>query len=1105
MNLARVAINYRAVVFTLVGLLMAWGAITFLTMPRREDPEFTVRTCVVSTRWPGAPTVKVEELVTDPLEEELDSIEEVEKLRSTTVNGLSTIYVDVEDWVSSSDIQNTWDKVRAKVELVEMPESDIKPIVDDSFGDTAILVLGIYQKPLEGQDTINPKYQYSPRQLEVYADKVRDALRLVEGTAEVQKYGINNEAIFIESDLGTWSQVALTTDGLRQLVSERNIVSPGGDIDTPEGRFIVKPGGEFDGVREIDSITVATVVSGNNRNQVRLKDMDMQVRRAYQDPPSVVCRISTSEGSYEGVTLGITMKSGQNIIDVCGKCMQRIQQMTDVEQVLPRDLAVVPISNLSDNVQVKIDEVINNVISAIIIVVVVVYVCVGIRTSIVMAASIPLVVLSSIAVISLFGVELEQISLASIIIALGLLVDNAVQVCDQTRTNLQSGSTPKEAAIQAASVLAFPMLSGTLTTIAAFFPMLLALEGSTLEYVYSLPVTMTVTLGISWLLAMTFCVILSSMFIRASKDPNEPSSPIGWVFYKLSGGSRSSSTKPDHDDESNQGFFPTLYRYAALAAIRMKWVTVALAVGLLYVCATLPVSTEFFPQDRKDQLYINVTTPETSTIQQTNQKVAEVEEVVRAISATTNELGETVDRVRYMRSIIGQGGSRWNVGVDPRTPAVNNAQILVRTTKADLTPSLYDDLCRIVSEGDSSLGIQPIAGARVTTKKIFLGPPADPLVIRILGDGFADIEELRGIMRQVMQLVNSQPETWDVHDSWGVNGLQVFVDIDEEKANLAGITNADVAQTLDAYFSGVQLTTFREGDHQIPVYFRMASYARHDLSSFYSAFVEGRNGKIPLSSIATVQPRWAPAKIERRNLSRVIEVSSEVQGIPANDVALRLLNSDEMKAIKASLPPGYRIELGGSFEESAESSTSMSIALGIAMLLIVLILVIQYNGWSKAMLILATLPLAVTGALLGLWITDNNLGFMPQLGLLSLFGIVLNTGIIFVEFADILIAQKVHSKGDNANGPISGLTVQEFRSCLAEAGTQRLLPIFLTTATTVGGLLPLALSGGPLWEGMAWLMIYGLLVATVMTLFVLPALYAIFAENFRIKPISESA
>ncbi|MEM1305360.1 MAG: efflux RND transporter permease subunit, partial [Planctomycetota bacterium] len=431
-----------------------------------------------------------------------------------------------------------------------------------------------------------------------------------------------------------------------------NIVSPGGDIDTREGRFMVKPGGEFNAVREIDSITVGSVVSDDISNQVKLSDMGITVRRAYEDPPSVICRVTEPRGAFPAVIVGVTMKSGQNIIDVCNRCTDRVQQMVEVNQVLPRDIVVEPVSNLADNVELKINEVIENVISAIIIVVVVVYVCVGLRTSLVMAASIPLVVLSSIAIISVFEVELEQISLASIIIALGLLVDNAVQVCDQTRTNLARGMKPTEAAVEAANVLAFPMLSGTLTTIAAFFPMLLALEGSTLEYIYSLPVTLTTTLGISWVLAMTFCVIMSALIIRQPADPDAPSSPIAWVVYRVMRPFKKNTDdgpSTERADGAGGGGIGGIYRATASLAISCKWLTVAAACGLLAATISLPVSTEFFPQDRKDQFYINVTTPETATILQTDEKVAEVERALLALSPFVNEAGEAVERVRVMR------------------------------------------------------------------------------------------------------------------------------------------------------------------------------------------------------------------------------------------------------------------------------------------------------------------------------------------------------------------------------------------------------------------------------------------------------------------------
>ena len=429
-----------------------------------------------------------------------------------------------------------------------------------------------------------------------------------------------------------------------------------------------------------------------------------------------------------------------------------------------------------------------------------------------------------------------------------------------------------------------------------------------------------------------------------------------------------------------------------------------------------------------------------------------------------------------------------------------------------LTDGLIADIRRATNEGDDSLGIKPITCARIIPKSLSLGPPAEPVVIRVAGDGFADIPQLHAIANQVKNLIadySPQKEaagdqaraTWDVNDTWGIDGFQINLEIDQDRANLAGVTSANIADTLNAYFNGLELSKFREGDHQIPVLFRIAGKER-TLAGLDTAFVEGQNGKIPLNSIAKSVAVWEPAKIERRNSNRTIECKAEVEeGISGNDVVIGIMASDEMKALQASLDSGFSIEVGGSYEESQDASVEMLTSFVISFLTIVFILVVQYNGWSKTLLILATLPMAMMGALLGLWITDNPLGFMPQLGLLSLFGIVLNTGIIFIEFADILIKKQ----GDRGNGagPISGISKTEFRECLVAAGKQRMLPIFLTTATTVGGLIPLALSGGPLWEGLAWLMIYGLTVATVLTLYVVPSLYAIAVETFGVQPIPE--
>lgn len=524
MNLPQLAVRYRPIVLSTTLLLMAWGAITYFTIPRREDPEFTIRVCVISTQWPGAPAEKVEELITDKIEQQVISIEEVDHIRSTTVTGQSTIFVELDDRVPPAKIQAVWDKVRNRVDTISMPEESIKPFVNDEFGDTAVLVLAIHQVPVHGRTDVRPEDRYSLRQLERFAEDIQDDLRLLPGIAKVDMFGVREEAIFIETDLGNWSQLNLTTEQLERLANDRNIIQPGGEIDTSAGHFSVKPAGEFNAINEINQIA-SVVKTDEGGNSVYLTDLGLSVRRAYEDPARYYCRFGDPHGSSPAVTLGITMKSGSNIIEICDSVKNRIVELSDIEKRLPPDLAITPVSDQSENVSAKIGEVVLNVVEAVLIVVVVVFLVVGFRTSFVMAANIPIVVLMSIGFISLFGVQLEQISLAALIISLGLLVDNAVQVCDQARTNQIAGMEPFQAAIEGANTLAIPMLVGTLTTMAAFVPMLISLEGGGKEYVYSLPVTVSTTLALSWVLAMSLCVILAGLFIRAPKQ-DTPASPL---------------------------------------------------------------------------------------------------------------------------------------------------------------------------------------------------------------------------------------------------------------------------------------------------------------------------------------------------------------------------------------------------------------------------------------------------------------------------------------------------------------------------------------------------------------------------------------------------
>lgn len=1133
MSLSALAVKYKPIVISVVLLLMVYGAMAFVTMPRREDPQFTIRVCVVSTRWPGAPASKVEELVTEKIEQQVNGIEEVKLLRSTSLQGQSTVFVEVNDQIPPAEIPNVWDKVRARVEQAQMPDPSVRPVVNDDFGDTAVLVLAIHQIPVHGRKEVREQDRYSYRQLEIFADEVQDALQLLPGVGKVEKFGVREEAVYIESDLGNWSQIDLTTQSLERMAAERNIIEPGGQISTDSGHFSVNPGGEFDAISEI--LRIASVVqSGDEENNVYLSDLGLTVQRGYEDPPRYICRFGDTEKSTPAISLGITMKAGSNIIDICDRSKQRVRELIEFEQRLPADIAVTPVSDQSENVSAKITDVIINMVQAIIIVVAVVFLVVGFRTSFVMAANIPIVVIATLGIVTLFGVELEQISLAALIISLGLLVDNAVQVCDQARTNQLAGMRPFRAAVEGANTLAIPMLVGTLTTMAAFLPMLFALEGGGKEYVYSLPVTVSTTLAVSWILAMTFCVILAGLIIRVNSQPDQSSSPVLWlisIFWKFLRSLLQPKSKKQNaateggepvpnehepiegstDAKTQENFVFTAYRMLAMPAIRFKWITVLATFALIAGIVLLPVSSEFFPEADRDQFAVKIRLPETATIDQTDRIAKQVEEVIRKLSPVRE--GETTyealdHRLRAMRTMVGGGGSRWHLGWDPEPLTRNYAEILIRTTDGRFTSDFSNRLREVCERGSKELGIEPIVGARIVPVKLALGPPADPLLLRIIGNGFADPKVLRETSQKLEAIVRAQPETWNVHNSWGINGYQVRVEVDEDRATFAGITNSQVARTLNSYYTGLKLTDFREGDHQVPVYFRLKPEERKSIRGLQESFVEGDKGKVPLSALAEFKFSWEPAKIQRRDMNRMIEVSARMEpGVSGNDVVGRVLRSKEFLELQSSLPAGYWIEPGGSYAESADAAGQMGLSFLASFMLIIFCLIVQYNGWAKPMVILATLPMALAGALLGLYLTDNALGFMPQLGILALFGIVLNTAIIFVEFADILIETRlkeiVLDDSMEPSGPISGLTREQFRECLIGAGQQRMLPIFLTTATTVGGLIPLAMSGGPLWVGLAWCMIVGLLLTTFLTLFVVPAIYALFVESFGMSPVSK--
>ncbi len=1092
MSLPRLSLRYSNIVIAILLVALGIGCIQYVTMPRRADPAFTLRTCQVVTQWPGAQAVRVEQQVTKPLEDAIDSLEEVDYISSTSKTGQSVLMVNLEDSLPVEEIPQVWDRVRAKVEQVspKLPPGSVAPVVNDDFGDTAVMLIALYERPdNDGRNAASRgKRRYSPRELELVAERLQQQIALLDGVASADIHGEQQESIYLEVGSGRWANLDVTIDQLEQLLQARNISAAGGSIDTDRSRIGIQPTGEFDAVDQIRSVIVDR--DDDTGAPIRLSDLGIQIRRSYADPPTVSTRYGGPDQKSTCVVVSFTMKDGTNVVELGERVRKLLVDMQEKDKTIPPDIAVDVVFDEASFVDDKIGDFVINVIQAIVIVLLVAFFMAGMRSALIMAVAIPFVMIISIGIAATTGIELEQMSIASLIIALGMLVDNAVVVCDNVARHRNQGLDATEGTARGVEQIMFPILMGTLTTVCAFLPLAFFLPGNKGEYIFSIPAVVSITLLCSWVLALTLSTLNAFWFIKPSEEASR--TPMFWCAGKIGHlirRGRSVETRSNVAD-----------RYATLVGgcLRAKPIVLGIALALLVGAVLLPVGTEFFPSDKRDLLYIDVWLPEGSSYDATDRETHKVEALMERLSQVEGEDGK-VDRLKQYVSSIGGSGPRFALGVNPQPPASNFAQIIAQTTSSAFTDQYVIDLKEALD--------RELPGVRVIPRKLALGPPVDaPLGVRVYSSGysqpgFGDMTELRKQAERVKGVFSEIDGVIEVRDEWGELGHELKVDVDEERANTAGVTNAAIAKTLNAYYSGHQLTTLREGDHRVPVILRLPVDERDQVIDDRTIFVEGASGKVPLDSVAHVALERATLKIERRDRNRMIEVRAGVApGFLANDKYAEA--QPGIREIESSLPSGYYFETAGTMEKSIESQVEMSTAFGAGLVLIVLCLVIQYNSFVKPLVILMTVPMGAVGALFGLWVTGNPLGFMPMLGLVSLTGIVVNSGILYIEFADNLIRQRLASGQDlplPGEKSCNGLKPESFRQCLTEAGRQRLLPIFLTVSTTVAGLLPLAFFGGPLWEAMAWLLIFGLLIATALTLLVLPVIYGCFVEWFGLR------
>lgn len=736
---------------------------------------------------------------------------------------------------------------------------------------------------------------YSPRDLEEIAERIEEYVERIPSVGRVELWGNQPERIYVEFDPADMARLGITANELTRHFQARNILLPGGVLDTDTARFAVTPTGEFTSLQQIEYLVVGRV---DGEVPVRLADLPVRVERRYEEPPQALASITTPEGtSMPAVVIGVSMKGGRNVTEMDVAVAEVIDELR--ASVVPPDIVVERVNDLPRQVTTRIVDFQWNLVQVVLIVLAVAFFAMGLRPALIMATAVPLSMISAFAVVRFFGIELEQFSIASLIIALGMVVDNAIVVSDNTVRLMREGRAGFEAAVEGAQGLATPILTSTLTTMAAFLPML-TISGNAGEYIASLPVVVSTTLAVSYLVAMLVMPIMCFWLLPTE----EPGAETG--------------------EEGNRW----MGRYDAA----IKWClarpgSVVAGSGLALVASLLllpVIGSQFFPNGARDQFYVKVWLPEGMPIAQTEVVVDDVQELLRELG-TGDEGG---DRLVNAVSFVGSGGPRLMLTQEPEYPYPYFGLVVVNTTGSDASASLAAQMRERLSGYQS---------ARITVDEFMLGPPVkDPVAFRIAGP---DRTVVANTAPRAVRLFKETPGVVDPYSDWGAASNQAEVKVDSYAANLAGVTNADIALSTSTMVSGAELTVFREGDHRVPVVLRATADKRDSIDNLTDIYVSGSFGKVPLDSVADVEVMLEPSLIARRDGFPTVTVGARVEpGELANSVAGRI--RPKLERLLDELPAGYRVEVDGELKETIATQSQVVAAVGISVLLMVLILTV---------------------------------------------------------------------------------------------------------------------------------------------------------------------
>jgi multidrug efflux pump subunit AcrB len=1014
---------YQRVVFSIVLALMIYGLMSFFQLPSREDPKITIREAVITTVHPGMPSEQVEQLITKTLEEAIIEMPEIEEIRSYSQPGVSIIHAEALDIYFNLD--QMWDDLRHKISRVQnqLPEGTFPPQVNDTFGDVAVITAALH-----GKD-----YHYG--EMLDMAEHVRTQMYGVRGVKKIDLLGVQQERIFLEYEDAKLASFGITPQQLSGILRSQNIIFAGGLLETGEKAFLLDPSGLFDSIEDVGETLIPLP---NNQGIVPLRDL-VNIRYGVEDPPQQKAYFN----GHPSIVFAIAMNDQFNLLDFSPRM---IAKMEEISQTLPAGLNLEVITRQAEQVENAVFGVTRSVIQTLVIVLVVVVLFLGLRTGLIVGAIVPAVMLITLSVMSFTGIPLERMSLATLIISLGLLVDNGIVIAEDFLRGLEDGESREETMKRTGRELAIPLLTSSLTTVLVFMPLMLADHVSG-EYTRSISIIILYTLSISWLLALTVTPLLCYHFIKVDKVKDGESKNKPDITHRLF-------------DAMNSG-----YRFALKLTLRFRPLFILLMVALLGLAIVGLNNTkkEFFPGSDRTQLLMYLDFPPDTPS-------TEVDRRMQDVFTFLNDR-ETLPHVNNYAGYVGFGGPRFVLSLTPIDPIPYKGFVMVNVDQYDNIGVTQKQLIDQMSARfpDIETGVN----------RMFLGP-TDSSVIEIQVKG-PDADFLYETALKIQDILHSVPDTVNIGMDWEGRVTRLAIEINQLQARRAGVSSADVARSLRTYFSGENVSDFVDGDQIFPIVLRGSEAERHNLERTKSVTIFPANGGpgVPLESIAEVKLVNGFARIAHENLVRTISVDGKNYAMSAE--VLKPIIDEQIQELAAQMPPNHSIEYDGVIAMSIEAQAALTAYLPICLGMIFWVLMFQFNSFRRTGIILITLPLLIIGAALGLFIFGASMGFMVTLGLYSLAGILANNAIVLIDRIDLERLQEPD---------------KEPWQVIVDASVRRLRPIVMSTGTTVLGLLPLILSKDVLFYGMSLAIAGGLIVGTLLTLGLVPVLYSYF---FKIK------